>query len=325
MQILVTRKVDEEYLQPFYQRGWQVEMWHEADHPMPRTQLLESIRHADGLFTNLADPLDQEIIAAGKKLKVISTMAVGFDNIHIPTAIQMGIPVGYTPGVLTEATADLTFALLMATARRIVEGAEVVREKRWPGWGPFYLTGQPVYGRTIGIIGMGRIGEAVARRARGFQMPILYHNRKRRVELEHELGAMYVGLEELLSRSDYVVLLAPATKETYHLMGRDQFKLMKKSAIFINVSRGQNVDEMALYEALAQHEIWAAGLDVYQEEPLPADHPFRQLPNLLMLPHIGSAEIDTREAMVKITVENICRGLVGEPLLYTANPQVYER
>lgn len=291
---------------------------------MPRELLLKEVADADAIFTNVADQIDKELIEQAKSLKVISTMAVGYDNIDIDEATKRRIPVGHTPGVLSEATADLTFALLMATGRRITEGMDVIRRNEWKSWGPFLLTGQSVYGATIGIIGMGRIGQGVARRAKGFNMNILYHNRSRNPVAEEELGATYCSLEELLQQADYVVLLAPSTPETRRMIGREQFALMKKSSIFINTSRGTNVDEQALYEALKSNEIFAAGLDVFETEPITADHPLLQLDNVVALPHIGSADIETRMVMGRLAIQNIEKGLAGERLIHCVNEELYK-
>lgn len=315
MKILITCKLPEVLLAPLKAK-YEVVMAECENEPMSRERLLLEIENTDGLFTNVADIIDQEVFNRAKQLKVISTMAVGYDNIDLDAARQRGILVGHTPGVLTEATADLTFALLMATGRRLVEGMDVIREDLWKSWGPFFLTGQEVFGKTIGIIGMGRIGLGVARRAKGFSMNILYHNRSRNEEAEKELGASYLELDQLLEQSDYVVLLAPSTKETYHMMSTNQFKKMKQSAVFINTSRGPNVDEEALYEALQSNEIWAAGLDVFQTEPIGAKHRLLQLRNVTALPHIGSAAIETRMNMARLALDNLVNGLEGKPLVH---------
>lgn len=324
MKIVFTRKLPD----PLIERvkdDYEIVMWEKEEEPMPRERLLKEVEDADALFVTVSDQIDEELIESAPKLKVISTMAVGYDNIDIAAATKRGILVGHTPGVLTEAVADFTFALLMATARRITEGEKVIRQNQWKSWGPFMLTGQSVYGATIGIIGMGRIGEAVARRAKGFNMNILYHNRTRKPEAEAELGATYCSLEELLRQSDFVVLLAPATPETYHMIGKEQFDMMKESCVFINTSRGTNVDERALYEALKNKKIFAAGLDVFEKEPITSDHPLLELDNVICQPHIGSATIATRMKMANVAIDNIIRGLNGQPLLHTVNEDVYRK
>lgn len=322
MKILFTRKLQDKLIEKV-KNEYEIVMWEEEEEPMPHEKLVEEMKDADAIFVTVSDRIDKNVIEQAPNLKVISTMAVGYDNIDIDTATKRGIPVGHTPGVLTEAVADFTFALLMATARRITEGEAVIRNNEWKSWGPFMLTGPSVYGATIGIIGMGRIGEGVARRAKGFNMNILYHNRSRKPEAEAELGATYCSLEELLKESDFVVLLAPSTPETYHMIGKEQFELMKESAVFINTSRGTNVDEKALYDALKNKKIFAAGLDVFEKEPITNDHPLLELDNVICQPHIGSATIEARLKMVEVAIENIVRGLKGERLLHTVNEDVY--
>jgi glyoxylate reductase len=311
--IVVTRKIPEQALERLKEHG-EVYVWDYEEQPIPYEVLSEEIKDAAGLYTNVGDQIDKALLDQAPNLKVISTMAVGFDNINVEEAARRGITVGHTPGVLTETTADLTFALLMAAARRVVEGSEYVREGRWKSWGPMLLTGQDIYGATIGIIGMGRIGEGVARRAAGFNMNILYHNRSRRAEMEKSLNASYCSLDELLAKSDFVVLLAPGFAETRYMIGTAQFKLMKPNAVFINSSRGTNVDEAALYEALKNKEIWAAGLDVFEEEPVSQNHPLLTLPNVTVLPHIGSASVATRTKMALIAAENLIAGMENKEL-----------
>ncbi|OES46091.1 2-hydroxyacid dehydrogenase [Domibacillus iocasae] len=311
--IVVTRKIPEQALERLKAHG-EIYMWDYEELPMPYEILSEEIKDAAGLYTNVGDRIDKALLDQAPNLKAISTMAVGFDNINVKEAVRRGIAVGHTPGILTETTADLTFALLMAAARRVVEGSDYVRQGRWKSWGPMLLTGQDIYGATIGIIGMGRIGEGVARRAAGFNMNILYHNRNRRPEMEENLNASYCSLDELLTRSDFVVLLAPGSAETGYIMGEKQFKRMKRSAVFINSSRGTNVDETALFEALKSKEIWAAGLDVFEEEPVSTSHPLLTLPNVTVLPHIGSASVATRTKMALIAAENLIAGIENKEL-----------
>lgn len=320
--IVVTRKIPAQALEILESRGT-VQLWDSEEEPIPREVLLEEVKDASAIFTNVTDRIDKEVFDRAPLLKVVSTMAVGFDNIDIGEATSRRIPVGHTPDVLTETTADLTFALLMAAARRIVEAADFVREGKWRSWGPMLLTGQDVYGATIGIIGMGRIGESVAKRAAGFGMKILYHNRNRRPEAEARLNAKYRPLDDLLRESDYVVLLAPSAPDSRRIIGERELSLMRPGAVFINTSRGKNVDETALYHALKQRKIWAAGLDVFEEEPIGPDHPLLSLPNVTALPHIGSASIATRVKMATLAAENLVAGLAGEKMPHCANPQVY--
>jgi len=263
----------------------------------------------DGLFCMLTDQIDSKLIKQAKKLKVISNMAVGYNNIDIEAAKENGIVVTNTPDVLTETTADLTFSLLMASSRRIVEASEYLRNGEWKTWSPMNLTGQDIYGSTLGIIGLGRIGAAVARRARGFSMDVIYHNRRPKIEAENELDLKYVELDELLRRSDFVCLMVPFSPDTKNLIGERELSLMKNTAILINTARGGIVDELALYNALVRGDIWGAGLDVFEQEPVPLDHPLLTLPNVTTLPHIGSASIQTRMKMAELAAENLLLAL----------------
>jgi glyoxylate reductase len=287
--------------------------------------LLQEVADCDGLLCLLTDPIDAEVIAAGARLRVISQIAVGVDNIDLRAATARGIPVGHTPGVLTEATADFTFALLMAAARRIPEGVDYVRAGKWRTWEPMGLLGVDIWGATLGIVGMGRIGTAVARRARGFAMHILYYDPTRRPELEAELGVEYAALDDLLARSDFVSLHCPLTPETHHLIGEAALKRMKPTAILINAARGPVVDPAALVRALSEGWIRAAALDVTEPEPIPPDHPLLSLPNCIVVPHIASATVSTRERMAAMAAENLLAGLRGQRLPYCANPEVYAR
>ncbi|MDN4093977.1 D-glycerate dehydrogenase [Brevibacillus agri] len=312
-QVFVTRKLTNEVI-AMLETVAHVNVW-EADTPVPRAKLLEEIEQADAVLTMLTERVDEELLRRAKKLRIVANMAVGYDNIDVAACKRRGVTETNTPDVLTEATADLAFALLLATGRRLTEANRFLLAGEWTSWSPYLMAGQSVYGTTLGIIGMGRIGEAVARRAAGFNMRILYHNRNRKEEAEAKTGARLAGLDELLQESDYVVLLTPLTEETRHLMGEREFALMKKSAVFVNVSRGGTVDEAALYEALVSGQIWAAGLDVFRQEPVPLDHPLLSLPNVVALPHIGSATIQTRDEMARLAAANIVAVLSGkEPL-----------
>ncbi len=282
-----------------------VEMWPYEEEPVPREKLLEEANKADGLLTMLSDRIDEELLNQAPHLKVVANMAVGYDNIDVGAATKRGIAVCNTPDVLSDTTADLTFALLMATARRIVEASQYIRDGHWKNWAPLLLAGTDIHHKTIGIIGMGRIGEAVAKRAAGFDMEILYHNRTRKLEAEKRLGATYVSFQDVIAKSDYIVCLAPLTNETKGMFDAEAFKQMKSTAIFINASRGDVVDEQALYEALDNGAIQAAGLDVFKHEPIGADHPLLTLPNVVAIPHIGSASLETRLEMAKLASRNI--------------------
>jgi len=308
--VVVTRKVPDraiELLAPHCE----LDMWAEEDEPIPREALELKIRDADGLYCLLTDTIDRALLDLAPRLRVISNMAVGYNNIDVAEATRRNIMVTNTPDVLTETTADLTFALLMAAARRIVEAERFLRSGAWRTWSPMLLTGQDVYGATMGIIGLGRIGSAVARRARGFNMRVLYHSTRRNERAEQELGAQYAGLDELLAQSDFVVIMTPLTPRTRGLIGARELALMKPTAVLINAARGGIVDEQALYDALKNGKIWAAGLDVFEREPVPLEHPLLSLPNVTALPHIGSASIRTRIRMAELAAENLLDGLAG--------------
>ncbi|MFI8715594.1 2-hydroxyacid dehydrogenase [Brevibacillus brevis] len=308
-QVFVTRKLNPEVI-AMLEKVAEVEQW-TKNAPIPRELLLEKIKHVDAVLTMLTERVDEEFLASTKRLRIVANMAVGYDNIDLEACRRHEVIVTNTPDVLTESTADLAFALLMATGRRLTEANRFLLQGEWTAWSPTLMAGQNVYGSTIGIIGMGRIGEAVARRAKGFGMRILYHNRKRKPQAEQETGAQYADLAELLQESDYVVLLTPLTEDTRMLMGEKQFSLMKETAVFINVSRGGTVDESALYQALVDKKIWGAGLDVFAVEPVPMDNPLLQLPNVVALPHIGSATVQTRAEMARLAAANIVEVLSG--------------
>ncbi|HZG80977.1 MAG TPA: D-glycerate dehydrogenase [Brevibacillus sp.] len=311
--IVVTRKVASEAIKLLESVG-EVDVWQE-DAPMPRAVLLEKAQRADAILTMLTEKVDEELLTHASQLRIVANMAVGYDNLDVEACKKHGVIATNTPDVLTEATADLTFALLMATARRLTEANRFVLAGEWTSWSPSLLAGQSVYGTTLGIIGMGRIGEAVARRANGFGMKILYHNRRPRAEAEEKTGAVLVDLDTLLRESDHVVLLTPLTKETRMLIGEREFSLMKPTAVFVNASRGGTVDEEALYQALVTKQIWAAGLDVFSQEPVSPDHPLLRLSNLTALPHIGSATLQARAEMARLAAANIVEVLGGrEPL-----------
>lgn len=290
----------------------EVHMWMDEDNPVPLEVLEKEITDIDGLFCLLTESIDRNLLEKAKKLKVVSNMAVGYNNIDIEAAKEKGVIVTNTPGVLTETTADLTFALMMATARRLIEASDYLRNGDWKTWSPMKLTGQDIYGATLGIIGIGRIGEALAKRAKGFNMEVLYYNRSRKPNIEEELNLKYVEFDELLRESDYVCVMTPYTPETKNLIGERELSLMKNTAILINTARGGIVNEVALYHALKNREIWAAGLDVFEQEPLSASHPLLKLPNVVTLPHIGSASINTRMKMADLAAENLLLALQNQ-------------
>jgi glyoxylate reductase len=273
----------------------------------------------------LADSISSNVIEAGAQhgLRVISQTAVGYDNIAVPTATAAGIPVGNTPGVLTETTADLAWALLMAAARRVVESDKLVHQGIWPAWGPEVLCGHDIYGATLGLIGFGRIGQAMAARARGFNMRVLYTQRNRDPQAEERTGAQYAGLDELLSQSDFVSLHAYLSPETKGLLGEAQFARMKTGAVLVNTARGAMIDSAALARSLESGHLAAAGLDVFDPEPIPSDSPLLKMPQVVVTSHIGSASTQTRQRIAMMSVENIQAGLEGRPLPYCVNPEVY--
>jgi lactate dehydrogenase-like 2-hydroxyacid dehydrogenase len=293
--------------------------------PPPRETLLRRVEGIDGLLSLLTDRVDDELLeAAGPQLKVVSNFAVGFDNVDVAACTRRGIPVGNTPGVLTETTADLAFALLMAAARRLPEGYDYVRAGRWRTWGPMLLLGHDIHGATLGIVGFGRIGREMARRASGFGMRVLYHDvHPATPEDEQRLNATRVEMDQLLAESDFISLHTNLTAETRHLLDATAFAQMKQGAIVINTSRGPVIDHDALFEALRDGVIAGAALDVTDPEPLPADHPLLSLPNCLVVPHVASASIDTRGRMARMAADNLLAGLRGERLPNCVNPEVY--
>jgi len=300
------------------------DVW-EDELPPPRAELLRRIAACDGVLTLLTDQVDDEFLdAAGPALKVVSNYAVGFDNVDVPACTRRGIPVGNTPGVLTDTTADLAWALLMATTRRVAEGDRYVRAGRWRTWGPELLLGGDVHGATLGIVGFGRIGQAVARRAAGFGMTVLYWDRSPKSPvLERELNASHAELDDLLARSDLVTLHVSLNDETRHLIDAAALARMKPSAVLVNTSRGPVVDQAALAEALAGGTIAAAGLDVTDPEPISPDDPLLELDNCLVVPHIASASRATRGKMAAMAAANLLAGLRGERLPNPVNPEVY--
>ena len=322
--VLVTRVIPDAGLD-MVRDACEVDLWTD-ELPPARDELLRRVAGVDGLLSLLTDRVDDELLdAAGDQLKVVSNFAVGFDNIDVPALTRRRIPGGNTPGVLTETTADLAFALLMAAARRIPESVDYVRAGRWRTWGPMLLMGVDIHGATLGIVGFGRIGREMARRAGGFGMEILYHDvHPASPEEEAELGARRVDMAELLQRSDFVTLHVNLTDETHHLIDAEALHAMKPTAVLINTSRGPVVDPAALETALRDGEIFAAGLDVTEPEPLPADHPLVALPNCVVVPHIASASRVTRDRMAEMAAANLLAGVRGERLPTPINPEVYE-
>ena len=302
----------------------EVEVWPDQE-PPPREELLRQAARAEALLTLLTDRVDAALLDGAPRLRIVSNMAVGYDNIDVEAATARRVLVTNTPGVLTETTADFAFALLLATARRVVEGDHLARSGGWPTWHPSFLLGQDVHGATLGIVGLGAIGTAVARRARGFAMRVLYSDSKSRPELEAELGASFVPLDALLRESDFVSLHVPLTPQTHHLIGRRELDLMKASAFLINTSRGPVVDQEALCEALRSHSIAGAGLDVAEVEPVPDGDPLLEMGNLVLTPHIASASVATRTRMADMAADAILAVLQGETPANLLNPRAAAR
>ena len=297
-----------------------VTVWPDAL-PPTREALLAQAHNCDGLLTLLTDRIDGELLDCCPRVRVVSNMAVGYDNIDVPAATARGVVVGNTPNVLDETTADCAFALLLALARRIPEAIAYVREDSWETWGPLLLLGRDVHHATLGIVGLGHIGEQMAQRARGFDMHILYTGPQRRPEAEARLGVEYVTMQDLLRQSDFISLHAPLTPETRGLFGQAAFAQMQPTAMLINTARGPLVDTAALLAALQAGTIGGAALDVTDPEPMRADHPLVQLPNCIVVPHIASASEQTRTRMAEIAARNLLAGLNGDALPAGINPE----
>jgi lactate dehydrogenase-like 2-hydroxyacid dehydrogenase len=316
--VFVTRSIPNKALQLVLE-VCEAEIWpHEM--PPPRAELIRGVRGKDGLLSLLTDGIDAEVMDAAPQLRVISNCAVGVDNIDLKAATARRIPVGNTPDVVTDATADLTFALLLATARRVVEGVEYVRAGKWKTWNLQLLLGADFAGRTLGIIGMGRIGRAVATRAIGFGLHVIYFDP---AAADHP-AAQFMELDTLLAESDFVSLHVPLTPETRHMINEGSLRRMKPTAVLVNTSRGPVVDHDALYRALKTGQLFAAGLDVTEPEPLSPDSPLLQLNNCIVLPHLGSASQWTREQMALLAAENLAAGLQDRRLPHCANPEVFD-
>jgi len=295
------------------------------DRVLSKGEIMEQLKGMDGMLCLLTDEIDGEIMDAEPNLKVISNYAVGFNNINVDEATKRGIPITNTPGVLTETTADFAWTLLMGIARRLVEADKFTRAGKFKGWRPRMLLGSDIYGKTIGIVGMGRIGQAMARRAKGFNMNILYYDEYRPdAKLEKELGITYVPFDELLQKSDYVSIHVPLMESTHHFIGERELKLMKKSAYLINSARGPIVDEKALVKALKEKEIAGAGLDVFEDEPELAPG-LAELDNVVIAPHIASATVETRSKMATMAAEGCLSVLKGEKPVNLVNEDVWEK
>lgn len=290
----------------------------QEDGVMDKSKLLEAVEDIDALLCLINDGVDKEVIERAKKAKIIANYGVGYNNIDVEAATNRGIIVTNTPGVLTDATADLAWGLMFAVARRIVESDRFAREGKFKSWSPSLLLGMDITGKTLGIIGAGRIGKAFAKKSIGFDMKILYHNRRRDEQFEKELNARWVDKDTLLKNADFISINVPLTEETFHLIGESEFKIMKKTAVLVNTSRGPVVDEKALVKALREKEIWGAGLDVYENEP-EMDKGLISLDNVVLLPHIGSATNETRNKMAMMAAENVVAVLNGHKPINPVN------
>jgi len=321
--IHVTRQLPEVALAVLRPCG-ELAVW-QPDTVIPREILLHEVQDTTALLCMVTERIDEELLSRAPRLRIVANMAVGYDNVDVPALTRRGIVFTNTPGVLTETTADLTFALILGVARRLGEGERIVRSGQWRSWSPFSFLGHDVHHATLGIIGLGRIGMEVAKRAKGFDMRVLYSNRGRNQEAEEKLGCIRVELTTLLRESDFVTVLVPLNAETRHLISTAQLRLMKRSAFLINAARGPIVDQRALAVALRDGVIAGAALDVTDPEPIPQDDPLLSLDNCLILPHVGSASIATRTRMATLAAENIAAFLAGQRPLTTVNAEVLEQ
>lgn len=322
MNIFVTRRIPEPGLE-LLRKEHEIEM-NPKDHVLSKDEIIEGLKGKDGILCLLTDQIDKEVINSESKLKMIANYAVGYDNIDIKTATKRGIPVSNTPEVLTDTTAEMAWALLFSVTRRIVEGDSFTKAGKFEGWGPLLMLGQDVTNKTLGIVGAGRIGTAVALKSKGFNMNVLYVDGKQNEIIEQELGAKKVELDELLRKSDFVSLHVPLTDSTHHLIDEKELRMMKKTAILINTSRGPIVDEQALVKALKERWIFGAGLDVYENEPKISGD-LKQLNNVILQPHSASATYETRTKMAIIAAENMVAGLRGEIPPNCVNKEVFKQ
>lgn len=311
--VFVTRNIPKPALDMLEARCT-VSQW-KCDDPVSREALIEGVKGVDALFCLLTDKIDKEVLDAGSSLKVLGTMSVGYDHLDVQECRKRGLKLGYTPEVLTEATAELTVALLLCTSRRLVEANKNVQSGGWGTWGPMWMLGRGIQGSTVGIVGLGRIGTSVAKKLKPFNPEkIIYYNPVSRPNVAGELGLEYANWDKLLESSDFIIICCQLNDATRHMFNRDAFRKMKPSAILVNTSRGPVVEQEALYEALSEGQIRATGLDVCYPEPIPTDHKLLGLENCVILPHIGSATEEARTRMATLTAENILNGLQGKPL-----------
>jgi len=320
MKVFVTRRIPEEGIKLLERECDEVEVY-SFDRIPSKNEIIEGLKGKDGLLCLLTDRIDRDVISSNPKLRVISNYAAGYDNIDVDEATKRGIVVTNTPDVLTNATAELAWALLFAVARRVVEGDKFTREGKFRGWSPTLLLGKELAGKTLGVIGTGRIGTAFALKAKCFDMKVLYFNRSRNEVLEDRLGARKVDLEELLRESDFVSIHLPLTEETYHLIDYEKICMMKRDAIIVNTARGAIINEKDLVRALSEGRIFGAGLDVYEKEPEITEE-LKKMDNVVLLPHIGSATLETRREMAILAAENLIKALKGEKPRYCVNPEV---
>jgi glyoxylate reductase len=317
--VFITRRVPQVGIDLLQQASFTVKV-HDSDLPIERHVLLEHLRMGNfqALLTTLSDKVNDELLDAAPSLKIVANFAVGYDNIDLPACTKRNVFVSNTPGVLSEATADQAFALILAVARRVVEGHIMVAGNEWKGWAPLQLLGQDITGRTLGIIGMGRIGQEVAKRAKGFDMKVMYFNRSRHQEAESKLEARYVDLRTLLKESDVISIHCPYSKETHHLIGENELRQMKPNAILVNTARGPIIHEAALAKALQEKQLWGAGLDVFEFEPKVTDA-LKTMPNVVLAPHLGSATEGTRDAMITLAAQAIIAVLNNKRVSHLLN------
>jgi len=319
--IFITRRLPKEGLELLKKHELEI---YEGDAPPSKEEIKEGIKGKDALICLLTDRIDGEIMDASPNLKIIANYAAGYDNIDVKEATRRGIVVTNTPGVLSETVADLTFALILAIARRVIEGDKLVRGGKFKGWAPMLLLGSDIHGKILGIIGAGRIGRAVARRAKGFNMKILYYSRKRKEEFEKECNAKFVDLHTLLKKADFISLHVPLTPETYHMIGKKELDMMKRGAYIINTSRGKCIDEKELINALKERKIAGAALDVFENEPF-VPQELKELDNVVLVPHIGSASYETRSKMAVMVAKNVIEALNNRLPPNCINPEAWKK
>jgi len=320
MKIFVTRKIPDKGLD-LLKKHHEIKV-NPNDRVLTKKEIIKGLKGKDGLLCLLTDKIDKEVIESEPKLKMIANYAVGYNNIDINAATKNKIPVSNTPGVLTDTTAEMAWALLFSVSRRIVEGDKFTRAGKFKGWAPMLMLGQDITNKTLGVVGTGRIGAAFAMKSKGFNMKILYYDKKRNEKLENNLNAKKVELEKLLRESDFISLHVPLIESTYHMIGEKELKKMKESAIIINTSRGRVLDEKALVKALKNKWIFGAGLDVYEHEPKVSEE-LKKLDNVILQPHSASASIDTRTKMAVVAAENMIKGLKGEVPPNCVNKKIF--